>query len=48
MNTLAEIKLENARAELELAIMSGNESRELELRQTIAEMMEQVEREAGV
>lgn len=47
MNTLAETKLENARAELELAILSGNTNRELELRNTIAEMLEQVELEAA-
>jgi hypothetical protein len=43
--TLDQIILDNARAELEMAIMSGNEARELELRRTIAEMQEQVERE---
>ena len=43
--TRAQIILENAHAELELAIMSGNESRELELRRTITEMQAQIEAE---
>lgn len=43
--TLAQTILENSRAELELAILSGNEVRELELRRTIAEMQAQVEAE---
>lgn len=43
--TRAQTILENARAELALAIMSGNEARELELRHTIAEMQAQVEAE---
>lgn len=43
--TRAQTILENARAELALAIMSGNEAREMELRHTIAEMQEQVEAE---
>lgn len=46
--TLAETILENAQAELELAIASGNLARELELRRTIAEMLERIEREAEV
>lgn len=37
--------LENAKAELALAIMSGNEARELELRHTIAELRAQIEAE---
>lgn len=45
--TRAQTILENARAELELAIMSGNEARELELRRLIAEMRAQVELEAA-
>lgn len=43
--TRAQTILENAKAELALAIMSGNEARELELRHTIAEMQAQVEAE---
>lgn len=43
--TRAQTILENARAELALAIMSGNEARELELRRLIAEMRAQVEAE---
>lgn len=43
--TRAQIILENAEAELALAIMSGNTDRELELRRTIAEMQAQVEAE---
>ena len=46
--TRAQTILENSRAELELAIMSGNEARELELREVIAQMQEQVELEGGV
>lgn len=42
---LSQVKLDNARAELELAILSGNTDRELELRHTIAEMQAQVEAE---
>lgn len=41
--TLAQTIIENSRAELELAIMSGNEARELELRRTIAQMQAQIE-----
>lgn len=47
MKTLAQTKLENLNAELAMAIMSGNEVRELELRKLIAQMRAQVEREAG-
>lgn len=43
--SLSQTLLENARAELELANMSGNEARELELRQMIVEMQAQVEAE---
>lgn len=45
--TLAQTVLENARAELELAILSGNESRELDLRATIAELQAKVDSEAA-
>lgn len=38
--TLAQTLLENARAELELAILSGNEERELELRRANTELQE--------
>ena len=38
--TLAEIKLENAQAELALAIISGNKDRELDLRERIAMLQE--------
>lgn len=47
MNTLAQIKLENAQTKLLLAIASGNESRILELRMAIRALKEQVEREGG-
>lgn len=43
--TRAQTILENSQAELMMAIMSGNEARELELRRTIAEMQAQVEAE---
>lgn len=43
--TLVQTILENAKAELALAIMSGNEARELELRNLIARMQAQVEAE---
>lgn len=43
--TRAQTILENAKAELALAIMSGNEARELELRNLIARMRAQVEAE---
>ena len=36
--TLAQAKLDNAQSELMLAIMSGNEAREMELRSVIAEL----------
>lgn len=45
--SLAQTLLENAEAELALAIMSGNEARELELRRMIAETQAQIEREAA-
>lgn len=44
---ITQIKLDNSRAELELAILSGNTERELELRRLIAEMRAQVELEAA-
>lgn len=45
--TLAQTIMENAHAELAMAIMSGNTDRELELRREIAEMQAQIEREAA-
>lgn len=43
--SLAQTILENVQCELMMAIISGNEARELELRRTIAEMQAQVEAE---
>lgn len=46
MKSLAQTKLENAQAELLLAIAAGNEARILELRMAIRALKERVDLEA--
>lgn len=43
--TLSQKKLANAKSEMELTILYGNEEREMELRRVIAEMQEQENQE---